>query len=56
LETNGGEGGILANVISRLTAFEGVEPLPQVQAFEAFIREAFGTCSGIWDFESGKQP
>jgi hypothetical protein len=28
ISSNGGEGGILANVISRFTAFKGVEALP----------------------------
>jgi hypothetical protein len=44
---DGGEGGILANVISRWCAFTCVEPLPQVTAFEAFILEAFETASDL---------
>jgi hypothetical protein len=35
----GGEGGILATVISRLREFKGVEPLPQVRVFSAFSED-----------------
>ena len=49
---NGGEGGILAEVISRWRALLGVDPLPQVLEIQAFIREAFPGRSGLGDFEA----
>ncbi len=50
----GGEGGILATVISLLREFKRVDALPQVAVFSAFSGDAFKRRSGRGDFEVGK--
>jgi hypothetical protein len=50
----GGEGGILATVISRLREFKRVEALPQVAVFSAFSGDAIQSRAGTGDFEVGK--
>lgn len=51
----GGEGGILAIVISRLSEFKRVDSLPQVVVFSAFNGDVFGSRSGCgWEKDSNQ--
>jgi len=51
---NGGEGGILAIVISSIRALKSVDALPPSSMVSAFTRDVFRSRSGIEDFERRK--
>jgi hypothetical protein len=48
---NGGEGGILATVISSISAFFSVDTLPVSSMVSAFVQDVYGSRAGIEDFE-----